>query len=388
MKQLLQTTDHAVVCALNDRAFVVFNGRAIELEPPTVVIEADPSNPQQQPEESLQAIQAVAIMEQVDGTVWCAVSRFNKSLALYQVQVSPSTLSPPILSATTVHSTTKRAGCLTFTTVPDETAPLDIIIAGDLTGDATAFSLLPKQGRLLLGHTASMLTGVRVVGSRLLTSDRDEKVRISQFPTTTIVLGYLLGHTAFVSCMDATDALCVTCGGDSTIRLWDLTTFAELCKVETTVLPTRLAMRGNLVVVIYEGVSTLELYQVTNGTTLTMLESKECSSQPLAVDFPSDSELLVLVSGADYLIPYSIENSKLVPKKGNFASLQESAKDTVMPTSVMEMDKNGIIKLQKLSEDRGPAKEKPWNRVERIQKSKEGQARRKKRQREAENEDN
>ena len=385
MKQLLQTTDHAVVCALNDRAFVVFNGRAIELEPPTVVIEADPSNPQQQPEESLQAIQAVAIMEQIDGTVWCAVSRFNKSLALYQV--SASTLSAPILSATTVHSTTKRAGCLTFTTVPDETAPLDIIIAGDLTGDATAFSLSPKQGRLLLGHTASMLTGVRVVGSRLLTSDRDEKVRISQFPTTTIVLGYLLGHTAFVSCMDVTDALCVTCGGDSTVRLWDLTTFRELCKVETTVLPTRVAMRGDLVAVIYEGVSTLELYQVTNGTTLNMLESKECCSQPLAVDFPSDSELLVLVSGTDYLISYSIENNKLVPKEGAFAALQESAKDIVMPTSVMEMDKNGIIKLQKLSEDRGPAKEKPWNRVGRIQTSKEGQARRKKRQREAENED-
>ena len=37
----------------------------------------------------------------------------------------------------------------------------------------------------------------------LLTADRDEKVRLSHFPDAHVVRGYLLGHAAFMSTMDA-----------------------------------------------------------------------------------------------------------------------------------------------------------------------------------------
>lgn len=405
MKQLLQATNHAVVCALNDRAFLIVENRTIELLAVTV-----PSTTKAMPMEDTtikdmnnkeqdddcndypthDTIQAVALMEHQDGTIWCAVSRFHKSLALYQITKKDEQQQQQQLEPKIFHATTKRAGCLAFSTVQDN---LDVIIAGDLTGDATAFPLdRPNhKGRLLLGHTASMLTGVRVAlqGTVLLTCDRDEKVRISQFPNTAIVQGYLLGHKAFVSCMDVAMKWCVTCGGDSTVRLWNITTFQEVSQVDTQEkLPTRVAisLHGSFVAVIYEGLPTLDIYQLDNGT-MTLMEQQQCSAQPLAVVFSTDSDFFVLISAPDYLVSYSIESNKVIAKEGTFSAIQELAKDITMPTSVMEMDKNGVIKLKKLSEERGPAKEKPWNRVERIQTSREGNARRNKKRRQEENAD-
>ena len=218
---------------------------------------------------------------------------------------------------------------------------------------------------------------------------RSEKVRISQFPNTAIVQGYLLGHKAFVSCMDVAMKWCVTCGGDSTVRLWNITTFQEVSQVDTQEkLPTRVAisLHGSFVAVIYEGLPTLDIYQLDNGT-MTLMEQQQCSAQPLAVVFSTDSDFFVLISAPDYLVSYSIESNKVIAKEGTFSAIQELAKDITMPTSVMEMDKNGVIKLKKLSEERGPAKEKPWNRVERIQTSREGNARRNKKRRQEENAD-
>jgi len=100
-----------------------------------------------------------------------------------------------------------------------------------------------------VGHTASMLTGLQVVsndvgGQFILTSDRDEKIRVSHFPKSYVIHGYLLGHTAFISSMAALTvpaqlagedgessshkmrALCLTGSGDGTVRLWDY----QLCK--------------------------------------------------------------------------------------------------------------------------------------------------------------
>eukprot|EP00985_Skeletonema_marinoi_P024225 scaffold16727_cov133-Skeletonema_marinoi.AAC.5 len=123
----------------------------------------------------------------------------------------------------------------------------------DLSGDAIAFPVptdapsstsnendavkpISNPKRLLLGHTASMLTGLNVVSSDqqqqfILTADRDEKVRISYFPETHIIHGYLLGHSSFISCMDAISnerSLCLTASGDGTSRLWDYQTCKEV----------------------------------------------------------------------------------------------------------------------------------------------------------------
>ncbi|KAL7477585.1 hypothetical protein ACHAW6_003391 [Cyclotella cf. meneghiniana] len=223
-------------------------------------------------------IQAVCCTE-IESHIWFAVSREDKTLSLYcasssfkptsdaQEKVEAKQLQP-----LTVYHMPKRARCLVFSVVSsqNENSCCNIIIAGDLSGDSYAYpvpsnessltavdttaatTIQPKSTprRLLLGHTASILTGMQVVPSSsekpkqfLLTADRDEKVRVSYFPDTHIIHGYLLGHQAFISDMHAVDGhqfstadsslddnrtLCLTASGDGTVRLWDYQLCTEI----------------------------------------------------------------------------------------------------------------------------------------------------------------
>jgi tRNA (guanine-N(7)-)-methyltransferase subunit TRM82 len=82
--------------------------------------------------------------------------------------------------------------------------------------------------KLLLGHV-SMLTDVVVVEregrSYIITSDRDEHIRISRgLPQTHVIEGYCLGHKEFVSrlCLPATRPnILISGGGDDEILIWD-----------------------------------------------------------------------------------------------------------------------------------------------------------------------
>jgi tRNA (guanine-N(7)-)-methyltransferase subunit TRM82 len=275
-------------------------------------------------------VQAVAVTV-VDAFVWCAVARYDKSLTLYRIPhlieraIDTSTTSNNTTSTTTttnntntidiatpntIHRTAKRISSLSFATVYGATSDdpnLTVIVAGDVVGDANAYSLLtlerhdgltasqpraepelPNDGpdkeeekddeediqqqdqiitkhrRLLLGHTASMLTSVHIVKrypkpssdtachdeqrkqQLILTSDRDEKIRVSRFPESFCIEGFLLGHTAFVSSVAPLPTsslilgknICVSVGGDCTIRLWDYVTCKELAMTSTNLVST------------------------------------------------------------------------------------------------------------------------------------------------------
>jgi tRNA (guanine-N(7)-)-methyltransferase subunit TRM82 len=196
-------------------------------------------------------IQAVCCTE-IDSHIWLAVSREDKTLSLYCLNDVNGKDDTARLRPMTVYNMPKRARCLVFSVIPSSSTSgsCNIIITGDLSGDSYAYPVpacnrstdneaatagKPPTRRLLLGHTASMLTGMKVAPSSsneekrfILTSDRDEKVRVSYFPETHIIHGYLLGHSAFISAMDAvsscggdTRTLCLTASGDGTVRLWD-----------------------------------------------------------------------------------------------------------------------------------------------------------------------
>mmetsp|Transcript_36335 Transcript_36335/g.87669 ORF Transcript_36335/g.87669 Transcript_36335/m.87669 type:complete len:597 (-) Transcript_36335:212-2002(-) len=227
-------------------------------------------------------IQSVRCTE-MESHLWLAVSREDKTLSLYSVKSAnlhhQSVEAIGQIYPTITYSLPRRARCLAFCSVPSTSSPngndCHVIVAGDLSGDATAFpvpaissesledrnagdELTPTATvrRLLLGHTASIITGLNVVPTTqddipqcekkqlVLTADRDEKIRVSCFPKTHIIHGYLLGHTSFISTMDAAmavgassdasdskddtqgRALCITGSGDGTVRLWDY----QLCK--------------------------------------------------------------------------------------------------------------------------------------------------------------
>ena len=307
MKQLMDHFGPYVILALNDRVLVLIqktdsnneNAHTVihELQRPLSTSKEDlnkkSANPKKKKKTSndegkdqnsentknANQVQAVSLIVYENHLI-CAVSRFNKSLSLYCISLSKKSAS--ITDAQTPKSMTekveayltynlnKRCCSLAFTDLPTKsssTKNTPIIVTADLTGDAFAYPIhfvdssqpnndntmstsnsKSHKKRLLLGHTASMITSVKIVKNmtyssseqkqqqqRILTADRDEKIRISFFPQTFLIEHYLLGHTAFISCMDVSRNMniskCVTGSGDGTVRVWDYCLNKELYQV-------------------------------------------------------------------------------------------------------------------------------------------------------------
>jgi tRNA (guanine-N(7)-)-methyltransferase subunit TRM82 len=477
MKQLIHTVDSHLIVGFGDRAFVVpratsttdVDGRLLLLE----LVDPEHSGDEEQADKVVYSeengeikpreIQAVAVALDhtgiAGGALWCAVARYNKSLAIYHVPLATSTSSssststPIQIQPKLIHKTTKRASCLTFADVENT---LKVVIAGDLAGDAVAFSLqnagavetptppTPKgtiaerdaskddqtntaevetnrHKRLLLGHTASMLTGVQVTTDngvgRILTSDRDEKIRVSLFPDTHVVDSFLLGHEAFVSSLDVThkDGLtrCASSSGDGTIRLWDYATCQELAvtsvadgedcdegqEEEDDRVPSRVAIHpdGASVAVIYDKCADLDIYKETNDTVdgdapgeLLRSSRTACAAQPLGLTMLDTQTIVVVTKEPSYIQAFRIEKDGSL-QQSDLAFCQAlravAVKDSVdMPATILEKDKQGNVKMQKLSEQRSSVEDKPWNNKGRIDIARERTKRAKRRKREAQEE--
>jgi WD40 repeat protein len=290
-----------------------------------------------------------------------------------------------------------------------------LLISGDVAGDSYAYNLLEKGRRLLLGHTASMLTDIAIVdrddiasSSRrrlLLTADRDEKIRISQFPDSYILEGFLLGHTAYVTAFTTIPSsyLAVSCGGDMTLRLWNIDDKSEICSMSTcdnnnkNEIPTAITVSGcgQILAVIFDESKRLSIYKIShkdindqnnnNNTSpsLTLLGSVDCPSQPLSLIFhgkevESNNNVTVLMGDPNYVVTYNIQDehdddNKVVSAiSESSSSMQElldvaSKEEISMPKTILEK-RHGDPILHKQNETRGPAgNDAPWNRVERIE---------------------
>ncbi|GCF00860.1 tRNA (guanine-N(7)-)-methyltransferase non-catalytic subunit trm82 [Zygosaccharomyces mellis] len=109
------------------------------------------------------------------------------------------------------------------------------IVVADKFGDVYQIPMLEdthgkvgKELQPLVGHV-SMLTDV-LFGkddqgrNYLITSDRDEHIRVTHYPQTFVIDKWLFGHTEFVSCMHTPfwhSHWLFSVGGDDTIFLWD-----------------------------------------------------------------------------------------------------------------------------------------------------------------------
>ena len=439
MKHLIARNGNNFVVGLKDQAFLVLDAKAgsvVELlvpqdskadttKEPSKPSEAKKSSTEQTntkekssfprqkvhdrrkaADEQLKEISAVAIIGDKD-TLYCAVARNNKAMHIYALKSDnlPETSCQSSLN----YRTPKRVSAFAFADIPtaDSSSTMPLLISTDLAGDAYAYNLVEKGERLLLGHTASMLTDIATADNLLFTCDRDEKIRISRWPETYIVEGFLLGHTAFVSGFTTlSSSLGVSCGGDMTVRLWDLKAQVEIASASTSndenskadAIPTAIAASscGSIVAVIYDDCSRLSIYKVNKGEppSLELFENVECPSQPLSIVFneqgsdASKSELTVLMKDPEYVVVYDIPHSGTegvaVAPKADIGVLQglkalASTKTIAMPSTVLEKDDFGNPVLSKINETRGPGKEDaPWNRVERVELAKERERRRKK----------
>lgn len=115
----------------------------------------------------------------------------------------------------------RRCTVLTFT--KDEQ---DVLVA-DKWGDVFRFSVTDpqKEGLLLLGHLSMLLDILTTKGDKyVVTTDRDNKIRISEYPNSYNIHTYCLHHTEYVSSVvyNEDPEILLSGSGDGTIVIWDL----------------------------------------------------------------------------------------------------------------------------------------------------------------------
>ncbi len=102
------------------------------------------------------------------------------------------------------------------------------VLAADKSGDVFKLDLASEneaEGKCLLGHFSMLLDlTMSRCGKFILTSDRDEKIRVSHYPNAYNIHNYCLGHTDFVSSIvlsPINDNVLISGSGDGTIRSWN-----------------------------------------------------------------------------------------------------------------------------------------------------------------------
>jgi hypothetical protein len=105
------------------------------------------------------------------------------------------------------------------------------LIFGDKFGDIFKLNVGNERAEILYGHLAAVTAGLWSRSRNLYVSaDRDEKIRITEFPKYWNISSFLFGHKRYVSSLcffDAAETKLVSAGADGLIALWDLSQIAD-----------------------------------------------------------------------------------------------------------------------------------------------------------------
>lgn len=123
----------------------------------------------------------------------------------------------------------KRITSLTYTEFSHNNAnSVHILLFSDKFGDMFGIDLpyMTEESVICMGHTTSFITDTILCkddnNQLLITSDRDEKIRVTNFPITYDVLSYCLGHTSCVTSMSKLSTeLLVSAGWDHRLLIWE-----------------------------------------------------------------------------------------------------------------------------------------------------------------------
>jgi WD40 repeat protein len=98
------------------------------------------------------------------------------------------------------------------------------LVIADRSGDVYDCGIDDTDTRLVLGHV-SMLLDVAVTTHEnkeyIITADRDEHVRVSEYPNGYNILHYLQGHLHYVNRLLVMNKLLVSAGGDDYMFVWN-----------------------------------------------------------------------------------------------------------------------------------------------------------------------
>jgi len=182
--------------------------------------------------------------------------------------------------------------------------------------------------KLLMGHF-SIILDIKFSndGKYLATSDRDEKIRISNYPNCYSIESFCLGHSQFVSTLAfINSSKLVSGGGDSFIRLWDFCTGAQIAEYNcsqdlTSSNEKQLALKkvaiveSTLVVTLFFNSKSILIYLLDNNIFKKFKTLKDCE----ALDFwpLTGNHILILTSNKQEMIKYYQINLDCLKQKSH-----------------------------------------------------------------------
>ncbi|EDW82233.1 uncharacterized protein Dwil_GK25232 [Drosophila willistoni] len=121
------------------------------------------------------------------------------------------------------------------------------VLVTDKTGDCYQYDCIETEAlpRLLLGHL-SIVYDILWTGDQqhIITSDRDDKIRVTNYPATFDIHSYCLGHKEFVSGLALlSDEHICSVSGDKTLRVWNFKAGKELLRTDLPAPAVRLHHR-------------------------------------------------------------------------------------------------------------------------------------------------
>lgn len=147
----------------------------------------------------------------------------QKALLLY-------TLRPEHAKLVSVRSLARASSALAFS------GDSKRLLVTDKTGDCYEYNCEDYEAvpKLLLGHLSIVYDILWSNDEKfIITCDRDDKIRVTNYPETYDVYSYCLGHKEFVAGLELiNDDVLVSVSGDKTLRLWDFKQGKELKSVE------------------------------------------------------------------------------------------------------------------------------------------------------------
>lgn len=151
-----------------------------------------------------------------------------------------------------------------------------VLFVADKTGDCFTYECLGEgvsaPAKWILAHFSMVLDILPTPKDDfILTCDRDEKIRCTQFPRSNLIESYCLGHTEYVAAIALlpahSDELLVSVSGDKTLSIWRYITGLQLMSYPLPAAALKMAIRqigtvSHVAVTFFDHIEAIIIYQI------------------------------------------------------------------------------------------------------------------------------
>ncbi|KAJ3325853.1 hypothetical protein HDV06_002238 [Boothiomyces sp. JEL0866] len=172
---------------------------------------------------------------------------------------------------------------------------------------------------LLIGHV-SILTDMSFTSDSkyLVTSDRDEKIRVNKYPETFDIHQFLLGHTVFVSkvlALENSKEILISGGGDDWLGVWnyttgkliqklDIVTGLELGEVKPTVIALKAHYQSHTLAVLLEKLNYILIFDLTDLANVKQKKFVKLEREPLSFAFDASGNIWIANNSAERKVDF------------------------------------------------------------------------------------